>query len=75
MGPAREILALMSSNTKNSFGPHPKDGEGNVFTGVCPFNFEGGGVGGVTPVPGSFPGPFWGYPSPSWGGGDPKTGV
>ena len=49
--------------------PHPKDGEGNVFTGVCPF------TGGGTPVPGSFPGLWsqvlsWGMPQ-SWPGGTP----
>ena len=46
------------------YRPHPKDGEGNVFTGVCPSTPGGGGV---TPVPGSFPGPFLGVP-PSWSG-------
>ena len=36
------------------YRPHPKDGEGTVFTGVCLFTPRGGG----TPVLGSFPG-YW----------------
>ena len=34
------------------YRPHPKDGEGNVFTGICPSTGGGGGY----PLPGSFPG-------------------
>ena len=45
------------------YHPHPKDGEGNVFTGVCPFTPWGGG--GGTPVPFSFPG-LW-FQDLSWG--------
>ena len=51
--------------------PHPKDGEGNIFTGVCPFTSTGGGgvhpsqVGGgggwFTPLPCVRTG--WGYPT------------
>ena len=51
-------------NQSDIYCPHPKDGKGNVFTGDCPFTWGGGG----TPVPGSFPGPFQGYPSPGGGG-------
>ena len=55
------------------YHPHPKDGEGNAFTGVCPFR------GGGTPVQimgGTFwPGQDWGTPCsqdrvPPWPGQD-----
>ena len=40
-----------SYSMKSLYRPHPKDGEGTVFTGVCLST-----IGGGTPVPGSFPG-------------------
>ena len=33
-----------------SYRPHPKDGEGNIFIGVCPLPPTGGGGGG-NPLP------------------------
>ena len=53
------------------YHPHLKDGKGTVFR-VCVCPHRGGGG---TPVPGSFPGPFWGYPIPTFflgGGGYPS---
>ena len=51
-----------------SYRPHPKDGEGNVFTGVCLFTRGRGGGGYHSPVTGpvqSFaPGPARGIGVP-----------
>ena len=41
------------------YRPHPKDGVGTVFAGVCLSTGAGGGAG--IPVPGSFPG-LWSGP-------------
>ena len=64
------IFSLIPNMNIHHYRPHPEDGEGTVFTGVC---LSTGG----TPVPCSFPG-LWsqvlsgGYPSPGWG--YPRTG-
>ena len=65
---------MQTKSGMNHYRPHPKDGEGTVFTGVCLSTLGGGS----TPDPGYFPGPFWGYPSPRFvpksflGGGTPN---
>ena len=45
---------------RDYYRPHLKDGEGNVFTGLC--LSVGGGGGGVTQS--LVPGPFWGRGTP-----------
>ena len=52
------------------YHPHPKDGEGNVYTGVYSFTREGGGV-APSPITGPLPSPV---PGPIfWGGVPPST--
>ena len=75
---------LLSAKHFNKFvvyyRPHPKDGEGNVFSLFTtrwrypsPRCFPRSFLGGGTSNPGSFPGHWsqvlsWGYPSPGWRG-------
>ena len=51
------FIAMIASPIQYFYRPHPKDGVGNVFTGVSLVN---GGGGGVAPSP--VPGPVWKVP-------------
>ena len=55
----QDIFSLYSWPPRNFYRPHPKDGEGNVFSLST--------TGGDTPVPGSFQVlEGGGGPSPDW---------